>query len=241
MEIPIIYEDDDLVVIDKPAGLVVNRSDSANRDTLQSWIEAEYRFPKVGNSDFFKRAGIVHRLDKDTSGLIIIAKNDESFKLLQQQFFQRIVSKKYQTLVHGKIPQAGSINAPVGRLPWNRRKFGVIPDGRTAETNYKVVSYYKFKNNLYSLLLVTPITGRTHQIRIHLKYLGFPVVGDILYNGKKFIEEDRVFTNRIFLHACYLHFQIPGSYKWLELKSDLPENLLFVLTRLEKINKNVRD
>lgn len=236
MQIPIIYEDDVLLVIDKPGGLVVNKSESANRDTLQSWAQARFNISESGDSDFASRAGIVHRLDKDTSGLLIIAKSESAFISLQGQFFLRRVVKNYTTLVHGKLaPETGIVKAPVARLPGNRKKFGVVAGGRDAQTEYHVTSFYQFQNSLYSLLKIIPLSGRTHQIRIHLKYLGYPIVGDNLYAGKKYSEQDKELTDRIFLHACYLRFEHPITGKWMELKSDLPEDLLNVVSKLTKL------
>lgn len=231
----IVFEDDHLLVIDKPAGMVVNRADTTqNMETVQDWAE-----PKIlpihtnttnTTNDFYKRAGIVHRLDKETSGLLLIAKNPEVFANLQAQFKNREVKKKYIALVHGKvIPEEGQISAPVGRLPWNRERFGVMPGGREAVTKYKVVAYYPPSAILYSLLEISPETGRTHQIRVHLKYLGFPIVGDSFYAGRKQARDDRKFCPRVFLHAGSLIFTHPVTGKKLELSSDLPEELKKVL------------
>lgn len=271
MDIPIVFKDASLIVIDKPSGIVVNRSDTSNMETIQDWAETKYQIRQPADqkersdkdtsdgvrsdtceveeleSNFYNRAGIVHRLDKETSGLLIIAKNPQVFEDLQLQFKERKVTKKYITLVHGKVsPKEGEIRASVGRLPWNRERFGVLPGGREATTSYKVVSYYNSPNspsylkrglggvNAYSLLEVTPHTGRTHQIRIHLKYLGHPVVSDRFYAGRKTAKKDVKFCPRLFLHATYLKFVNPGSKESLELKSDLPDDLKSVLDRISK-------
>ena len=157
MQIPIVYEDEALLVIYKPAGLVVNRAESVKGETLQDWVERYLSFPQKRESikkktgspigsgmtddmdDFYKRSGIVHRLDKDTSGILIIAKTPQAFINLQLQFKERQISKKYKTLVHGQVkPKTGEIRASVGRLPWNRERFGVLAGGREAVTSYSV-------------------------------------------------------------------------------------------------------
>lgn len=256
MEPQIIFEDEFLLVIDKPSGMVVNRADTtAKIETVQDWVEKyldgfwtsqndEKMLKQVQHdvilgspakgginfatpeSEFLKRAGIVHRLDKETSGLLLIAKTSEAFLNLQAQFKNREVKKKYLALVHGKVlPEEGEINAPVGRLPWNRERFGVMPGGKEAVTRYK--NYKNYKN--YTLLELSPQTGRTHQIRIHLQYLGFPIVGDTFYAGRKQALEDRKFCPRVFLHASYISFTHPKSGEILEFNSPLPfelENIL---------------
>jgi len=264
MDIPIIFQDDSFLIIDKPSGIVVNRSENAPEGTVQDWIESriknyacppsaitegncrrELRIEKEEDSDFIKRAGIVHRIDKETSGLLIIAKTPEAFENLQKQFLERTVTKKYITLVHGKVvPKVCTIKAPVGRLPWNRRKFGVLAEGREAETSYKVIKYYSClpchsresgnpdppvkpedDKKIFSYLSVFPHTGRTHQIRIHLQHLGFPIVSDPLYLPKNIYEEDIKWCPHLFLHAAYLKLQHPKSGEWKEFESNLPHDL----------------
>lgn len=244
MDPKIIFEDESLIIIDKPSGLVVNRCENAPHGTLQDWSAAKLQIPqtadfhsKIDNRDaFIERAGIVHRLDKETSGLLLIAKNPEVFERLQAQFMKRTVKKKYTTLVHGKVvPQVLTIKAPVGRLPWNRRLFGVIADGRDAVTTAQVGQYYKLGQNFYSLLTVTPLTGRTHQIRVHLQHSGYPVVGDPLYVNSAILKEDRLFCPRLFLHAGVLEFIHPVSGKWRKWESRLPADLLSVIKKLQPV------
>lgn len=239
------YEDDHIAILDKPAGLIVNRADTTtDKPTLQSWVEQNLTFsldPALDpESDFIIRSGIVHRLDKETSGLIIIAKDNESFVALQAQFKQGRVKKIYKALVHGRVvPEEGSINAPIGRLPWDRMKFGVIPLGRESLTEYRVEQYYQLVLDkiVQELTLVSafPRTGRTHQIRVHFRYLGFPLFGDSLYAGRKNIKNDRKLLDRHFLHAAQLNFTHPLSSEELEIKSPLPSQLQFVLDQLTRI------
>ena len=238
----VIFEDDYLIVVDKPAGMVVNRSETVRGiETLQDWIEKKFpisirqladQFPNKNedNKDFIDRSGIVHRLDKETSGLIIIAKDPESFRNLQRQFKEGRVEKTYIALAHGKVvPSEGEINVPVGRLPWDRKRFGVIPMGRESRTLYKLLEYKILKNGKnvedLTLLELYPKTGRTHQIRVHLRYIGHPVFADILYAGRKNIKSDRKLLSRHFLHAAKIKFYHPKSEQIIELESPLPKEL----------------
>lgn len=237
MEPKIIYQDEQILLIDKPAGMVVNKADTTKETvTVQDWVEQNYQIIKLPNgkfedqSDFVKRAGIVHRLDKETSGLLLVAKTREAFDNLQAQFKERKIKKKYLALVHGRIEQeTGEINAPVGRLPWNRERFGVFPQGKEAKTRYKIVKSYKLKvksgEEDLTLVELVPETGRTHQIRVHMQFLGHPLVGDEFYAGRKIARNDRQWCPRIFLHACYLGFFHPQTGRWMEYFSDLPEDL----------------
>src|SRR3989344_9593934 len=192
MDIKIIYEDSDLLVVDKPTGITVNRSDTTREEeTVQDWTEKKFTIDHLPltidrEGDFYQRSGIVHRLDKETSGILLIAKNPASFLNLQNQFKERRVGKTYVALVHGEIkPEIGEINVPVGRLPFNRKRFGIVAGGRDSVTSYRVISNFQFpiSNERLSLLEVKPKTGRTHQIRVHLKYSGHPVFSDPLYGG----------------------------------------------------------
>ena len=165
----------------------------------------------------------------------MIAKTKEAFYNLQKQFKERRVAKKYQALVHGKVEMGeGEIKAPVGRLPWRRNRFGVLPGGREAATEYKVLENYETKEGKYSLLELSPKTGRTHQIRIHLKYLGHPIVGDTFYAGRKTARRDRVWCPRLFLHASEISFLHPKTGKRVSFESQLPADLGAVLTSLAK-------
>lgn len=234
----IIYEDDYILVFSKPAGMIVNNADTS-RDvfTLQDFIENTYpSLHDKGESDFSKRAGIVHRLDKETSGVIIVAKNEECFLNLQKQFKNRTIEKKYIALVHGKISEEGSINAPIGRLPWNRMRFGIIPKGRESFTEFKVKKYYSFNNKeILSLVEVYPKTGRTHQIRVHFQYAGFPIFSDELYSGRKTYSIDKKYLRRHFLHASEITFDHPHSNKRVEFSTPLTDDLNQFLQRLDTV------
>ncbi len=234
----ILFQDDDIAVVDKPYGMVVNRADTTKHMvTLQDWID-EHRLIQVEESDiesdFLKRSGIVHRIDKETSGALIIAKNEESFRNLQGQFKNKTVKKMYVALCHGKVtPEKGTINVPVGRLPWNRKKFGVIADGRESITDYEVDKYLvsPTKEPL-TLVHAYPLTGRTHQIRVHMRYLGFPIFGDATYAGRKTARRDRKYLDRHFLHASKLIFNHPKKQTEITVESPLPVELVDFINSL---------
>lgn len=227
----ILQEDDSLLIIDKPAGWIVNRAQTTiYQATIQDWLEERPPFSQIppdSDSDFAKRLGIVHRLDKDTSGILLVAKTESAFLNLQHQFKIRQVKKTYLCLTHGRLtPTTGEIIAPIGRLPWNRRRFGVLPGGRPAITAYQVKSYWENSTHSgFSLISAFPRTGRTHQIRIHFKYLGVPLVADIFYAGRKISRQDRLWCPRQFLHAEKLQFFHPETGKQFTVTSPLPPDL----------------
>lgn len=243
-DLRIIFEDDDILIVDKPAGITVNRAETTrNEVTVQDWAEdylqmAKGKWQIEEGNDFINRGGVVHRLDKETSGVLILAKNPEAFVTLQRQFKERGVKKVYTALAHGKlVPSIGEISVPVGRLPWNRRQFGVVPGGRESVTFYKVIGYYQDRDGeeLYSYVEVSPKTGRTHQIRVHLKYLGFPIFADFLYAGRKTAKNDRKKLGRVFLHAAKIAFIHPKRGDEVLFESPLPSELTCVLEGLERI------
>jgi 23S rRNA pseudouridine1911/1915/1917 synthase len=218
-------------VIDKPTGWIVNEAATTkNQPVLQTWLR-KFNYPLV--DDLALRHGIVHRLDKETSGVMIVAKNKESFDKLQAEFKSREVQKTYVALVHGKLePQEGNISVPVGRLPWRRDRFGVVAGGRNSETDYKVLQFFPGNNAGHTLVEFYPKTGRTHQIRIHCKYIKHAIVADEFYAGRKTARNDRVWCPRLFLHATSIKFIHPSSGKTVEFKSDLPDDLKEVLAKL---------
>ncbi len=225
----ILFEDDWLTVILKPSGLVVNRAESVKEKTLQDFLESRFSFS--GEDVFSRRSGIVHRLDKDTSGVMVTAKDKETFSALQAQFKQRTVFKKYLSLIHGKLePKTGNINLPLARKPENRKRFTVRVGGRRALTYYFVKDYFPEKN--VSLVEIELKTGRTHQIRVHLSYLGYPLVSDPIYLGSKMLVKDLYWCPRLFLHAQNLGFTHPQTGKFINFFADLPVDLKKVLQNL---------
>lgn len=233
MEPSVIFENERLIVLNKPAGWVVNDAKTAHANPIiQKWLQEKFIYPLSGSVD--ERSGVVHRLDKETSGLLLIAKTKDTFESLQSQFKLRQIKKSYTALVHGVVTEKTSkIDAPIGRLPWNRERFGVLPSGKEAQTNYEVIGTYKDDKNLYSLLKLTPKTGRTHQIRVHLKSIHHPVVGDQFYAGRKTARNDRLWCPRLFLHASSIEFSDLHGKKLL-FSIELPDELKLALSKLEK-------
>lgn len=232
-KLQILFENDDLFVVSKDSGITVNRSETTKGNTLQDLVEEKYDIDVSSDPEFVDRSGIVHRLDKETSGALIVAKNPNSFKSLQAQFKNREVEKEYVALAHGKIiPRSGKINAPVGRLGWNRKRFGVVAGGREAHTRYEVQEYYSLGKEDLSFVRLFPKTGRTHQIRVHLKHIGNPVFADELYAGRKTARNDRKNLGRLFLHAEKITFFDPNTKEKITCIAPLPSELNKLLEKL---------
>ena len=222
-EIPlsVIYEDEDILVIDKPAGMVVHPAPGHRRDTVANALLG--RLPGIEEVGDEQRPGIVHRLDMDTSGLMVAAKNRRAHRHVSGQIKDRSVLKGYTALAKGNIdPPEGVIKARIGRDNRNRKRMAVVELGREAETSYRAVESAPG----YTLLEVIPKTGRTHQIRVHLSALGYPIVGDALYGGK----DPRL--ERQFLHAHLLGIRLPGTGEYMEFTSPLPADLKAFLSQL---------
>jgi len=217
----IIYEDKDLLVIDKPAGLTVHPAPGHYTHTLVNAILAH--LPNLSDTVDRLRPGIVHRLDKDTSGLMVVAKNSAAHTNLMNQFKAHSVVKAYLVLVKGHLtPENGLIEAPIGRDPRNRKRMAVVAEGREARTQYQVIKYV----DGYTLLEVRPETGRTHQIRVHLSAIGYPVVGDTTYGAKS------DYLSRQFIHASRLGFKLPSTGEYKEFTSELPPDLAQALENI---------
>lgn len=267
MQLEILHEDEDLLAINKPYGVVVNRSESYKLKVVQDWMEEHLKnspppeekswqtlipadfTPEYGlpTEIFRDRAGMVHRLDKDTSGVLLLAKNPGSLLNLLAQFKNRQVEKEYLCLTHGKFTlESGTINLPIARRSDDRKKFGVVSDGRPATTIYQVEQYFSefnqelleensrknFRVSLYqgfSLVKCQPKTGRTHQIRVHLQHLQHPIVGDQFYVGKKRAKTDALWCPRQFLHASKIIFMHPRQQRQLTIEAPLPSDLNSVL------------
>jgi 23S rRNA pseudouridine1911/1915/1917 synthase len=225
----ILYEDADLLVIDKPAGMTVHPAPGHYSGTLVNAILAHIPNPDAAEG---VRPGIVHRLDKDTSGIILVAKNPVAHVKLATQFKNRTITKLYQTLVRGHVKtEKGIIEAEIGRDPKVRQRMAVVAEGRPARTEYRVLRHL----GDYTLLEIKPLTGRTHQIRVHLAAIGFPVVGDAVYGSNS------DFVKRQFLHAFKLGFRMPSSGEYREFISELPSDLTKALADIEEKTKNKMD
>jgi 23S rRNA pseudouridine1911/1915/1917 synthase len=236
----ILYEDADLLVVDKPAGMVVHPAPGHSGGTLVNAVL--HHCPDIAGVGGERRPGIVHRLDQDTSGLIVVAKHDRAHRHLQAQFKRRTVYKEYIALVDGQVtPRQGTLSAPIGRHPTDRKRQAVLPagpdgGGREAITEYRVAAYYSaaVAGNTaranFSLLQVTLHTGRTHQIRVHCAWIGHPVVGDRVYG----LRRPRLPLARQFLHSHRLRFRLPSSEEEVEFVAPLPADLAAVVARLEQ-------
>ena len=223
--LPILYQDEDLVVVDKPKGLVVHPAHGNWDHTMVNALLFHIHDLSGINGEL--RPGIVHRLDKDTSGVMVVAKNDFAHRSLAEQIRVHSIKREYVALVHGVIKEnLGTIEAPIGRSPLDRKKMAVVKDGRPAVSHYQVLQ--RFRN--YSLVKVSLETGRTHQIRVHFAYIKHAVVGDPLYGSvKKHFELDSQA-----LHAQLLGFNHPRSGEYMEFTSPLPDYFQAVLAELAK-------
>lgn len=221
----IIYENQDLLVVDKPPGLPVHPAPGHPSHTLVNAILAHC--PDLHGIGDSLRPGIVHRLDKDTSGLLIVAKNEGAHANLSEQMKSRTITKRYLVLVKGRLsPERGAIEAPVGRDPRHRQRMAVVSTGRPARTNYRVLNQW----DKFTLVEATLETGRTHQIRVHFAAIGFPVIGDATYGVKT------PHLHRQFVHACYLKFRLPSTGEWVEFESPLPADLKQALAGLSGVS-----
>lgn len=256
----ILFEDSWILVIDKPPGVVVNKAETVRVETVQDLISDYLKLKDLGIGG---RAGLVHRLDRETSGLLLAAKTEKAFLNLQDQFKSRSVRKKYSALVHGHLKQEeGEIEAKIVRVG-KFGKFGVAKrddrEVREARTEYKVekrltideksfgelvsesltkarLNYLKRQAREYSLLDVFPKTGRTHQIRVHLKSISHPVVSDLIYTPKKLLDFDLLWCPRLFLHAAELEFRHPATGKNISFRLPLPSDLKEALKQLTTVN-----
>ncbi|KKQ90892.1 MAG: Pseudouridine synthase [Berkelbacteria bacterium GW2011_GWA1_39_10] len=239
-DIKTIFEDNNLIIIDKPAGVLVHPTQAKEKDTLVYWLLSKYPNIVKLNWPDLTRQGVVHRLDKDTSGLIILAKNPETLEKLQKQFQEREVKKTYLALVLGKVkPTEGKIEAMITRGETGLQKvlettYSFSKEKiRPAVTVYKANKYYKYGDGDLTLVSAMPLTGRMHQIRVHLKHIGYPIIGDQLYNTKESRKLSKELElNRQFLHAEKLELIHPITDKIISLESKLAEDLKNILEKL---------
>lgn len=221
LPVEIVYEDKSILVVNKPPGLVVHPAPSVKGPTLVNALVGKTELAPISK----ERPGIVHRLDKDTSGLMVVAKTFQSYDNLVKQMQERKIKKEYIAVVHG-IVKSGTINVPIGRSRLDRTKMVVSPSGRLAISHYELLEVI----GSYSLIRVRIETGRTHQIRVHLSYIGHPIVGDRVYGRK----EDESLISRQALHSSHLSFSHPVSGEPLDFYSPIPDDIENLLERLRR-------
>lgn len=223
----IVYEDDDVIVVNKPQGMVVHPAPGHPDHTLVNALL--YHTKALAQSSEGFRPGIVHRIDKDTSGLLMIAKTAKARESLEDQLAHKTNKRLYWAIVHGNFAEEnGVIDAPIGRNPYDRKKMAVVETGKKAITHFKVLEQFKD----YSLIECQLETGRTHQIRVHLDYIGHPVAGDPLYGPRKTLK-----GHGQFLHAKVLGFKHPSTGEWLEFSVEPPQIFQETLAQLEQTSK----
>ena len=225
------YEDDFLMIVDKPAGMVTTRENSKlktsnlkqdNNYYLEDWVGKNY-------PNELPRKGIVHRLDKGTSGLVLVAKDNDVLKMLKDMFKRHQVVKKYLALAGGDLPAVGEVRMPIKRSKYAFGRFKVDSDGKEAITEFKVVTKIIIRGKIFSLAEVNLKTGRTHQIRVHFNYLGWPLAGDTVYGGQEIGG-----LSRQFLHAAFIGFVHPVTGKLIAVGSNLPRELQDTIDSNEK-------
>lgn len=223
--IEIYYEDKDVAVVYKPKGMVVHPAPGHYTGTLVNGLM--YAITDLSGINGEIRPGIVHRIDKDTSGLLMVAKNDIAHRGLVEQLVDKTVTREYTALVHGHIPhEFGTIEAPIGRNPKERQEMAIVDDGKEAVTHFNVIE----KFDQYTLVNCQLETGRTHQIRVHMKHIGYPLVGDPKYGRKKTLD-----LGGQALHAGLLGFDHPITGKYIEKEAPLPEYFEALIEKLRKI------
>ncbi|MBK3494461.1 RluA family pseudouridine synthase [Viridibacillus sp. YIM B01967] len=224
LNLEIVYEDSDVLVVNKPKGMVVHPAPGHATGTLVNGLM--YHCKDLSGINGVARPGIVHRIDKDTSGLLMIAKNDKAHESLVQQLVDKTVTRRYTALVHGHIPHdKGTIDAPIGRDSRDRQKMGIVDNGKHAVTHFVVTDRFGVD---YTLVQCKLETGRTHQIRVHLNYIGYPLVGDPKYGPRKTID----FGGQV-LHAGVLGFTHPATGEYLEFSAPLPADYEELLKELK--------
>jgi len=245
-EIEVVWENEEALVVNKPAGMVVNRAESVKGRTVQDWVEEQEWWQKEENEEVYtKRSGIAHRLDKQTSGCLLIAKNSKMLDELMSQFKKRETEKEYVALVHGWIePEEGRIKLPLARSRIDRKKQEVRYDGKAADTIWKRTEIYggidkegwqgrEPWGDRLSLVNIKLMTGRMHQIRVHLSHLGYPVFADEKYLNREQWERDNLILKRHFLHAEKIGFKVTGGKK-IEVVAPLNKELKKCTTLLKK-------
>ena len=224
LDLDIYYEDDDVAIVYKPKGMVVHPSPGHYTGTLVNGLM--YQIKNLSGINGEIRPGIVHRIDKDTSGLLMVAKNDIAHRGLVEQLMAKSVKRKYTALVHGNIPHDyGTVDAPIGRNKNDRQAMAVVDDGKEAVTHFNVIEHFKD----YTLIECELETGRTHQIRVHMKYIGYPLVGDPKYGPKRTLD-----IGGQALHAGVIGFEHPVTHEYIERSTDLPNDFKDLLEDIRR-------
>lgn len=233
-DVKVIFENENFLVIEKPINFVVNRSETTKDSTLQDWIEEKVLLnlenDEDSSSDFYDRSGLVHRIDKDTSGILLIAKTEEYFDYLQGIFKTREVEKRYIVMTMGNIEDDRfEVDAPIGRNPNNRFKYAIIRDAKEAQTYFEKIKTVKINDFDFTLLYAFPRTGRTHQIRVHLGANGTPVAGDKIYLSEKELEFCKSCKiDRLMLHSLSIKFRGMNDEEFF-FQTEIPKEFLMYL------------
>ncbi|EEE48953.1 RluA family pseudouridine synthase [Staphylococcus capitis] len=224
LDLDIYYEDDDVAIVYKPKGMVVHPSPGHYTGTLVNGLM--YQIKNLSGINGEIRPGIVHRIDKDTSGLLMVAKNDIAHRGLVEQLMAKSVKRKYTALVHDNIPHDyGTVDAPIGRNKNDRQAMAVVDDGKEAVTHFNVIEHFKD----YTLIECELETGRTHQIRVHMKYIGYPLVGDPKYGPKRTLD-----IGGQALHAGVIGFEHPVTHEYIERSTNLPNDFKDLLEDIRR-------
>lgn len=217
----VVYQDEDILVLNKAKGVVCTKEDRRSQGTLEDWLIEKYGDNKL------PRQGIVHRLDKGTSGLMVAARNSEARNKLMEMFKKREIKKKYWALIEGDLPKSGEIKMPISRSKYIFGRFAVSDEGKEAETAFNLIKKYQYLGKIYSLIEIDLKTGRTHQIRVHFSYLKWPLCGDATYGGKEILN-----LKRPFLQSKKISFRQPIKGNKLDFECELASDLKEVLEKI---------
>lgn len=228
----IVYEDEELLVVNKPSGMVVHPAAGHSSGTLVNALMAHCE-GRLSGINGVMRPGIVHRIDRDTSGLLLVAKTDAAHFSLAEQISERTLVRRYKALVVGNVREAGVVDAAIGRNTKSRKEMAVLVDGKPAVTHYEPIEWYEFRGARYTLVECKLETGRTHQIRVHMRHIGHPVVGDLVYGGVGGVKKELLdVCQGQLLHAYLVGFMHPKNGEHMEFSAELPKEFEMVLGKI---------